>query len=91
MRITLEKENAHQVRQHQVMSKAKNALLSVSHKANLQKFAGYFVCGFCMSGIVPLFVAGWLIMAVEAFGVWVFIPVVAGLVAILKQVFRHYA
>lgn len=91
MRITLEKENAHQVRQHQLMSKATNAVLSVSHKATLQKLTGYFICGLCMTGIVPMFVAGWLIMAAEAFGAWVLIPVVAGLVAILKQVYRHYA
>ena len=63
--------------------------LILTHKGYVKKLGSYIVIGLVMSGSIPMFLAAWLIMAIEAFGVWVLGAVVVSIGVVLRQVIKR--
>lgn len=61
----------------------------LTHKDYVKKLGSYIVIGLVMSGIIPMFLAAWLIMAIEVFGVWVLGAVVVSIGVVLRQVIKR--
>lgn len=86
--------NACSVRQHQtgdsICIKQTENKSSLAYMPRLKKLGVCAFFGLCMTGIVPMFLAAWLIMAAEAFGAWVLAPVCASVLVLVAKVMKHY-
>lgn len=90
--LTAETKDACLVRQHQ--TGASFDLSQMTHSSlpqdRIKKLGMYAFYGLCMTGIVPMFIAAWLIMAIDAFGAIVLAPALGAAVLLASKAVKRY-
>lgn len=91
--VTTETKDACLVRQHQTGASFDSSQMTHSSLPQvdcLKKLGMYTFYGLCMTGVVPMFIAAWLIMAIDAFGAIVLAPALGAAVLLASKVVKRY-